>query len=164
VGLGPDSRDIQAVLRYVQCVLLLIRQVVRWGWENREVVPSESKSFSLDRCRSLELPFAEIRREENASMSAKKFVIVGCVVLALACLFSEIGLDAYYRTNRPFEPEPAVERVYITKLSKGVLVYLTHREQVIYQSLMPSGAGLLMIAFLLNLYWKQFPIFRRPRA
>ena len=95
-------------------------------------------------------------------MSAKKFVIVGCVVLALACLFSEICLDAYYRTNRFFEPEPAVERVSITKLSKGVLVYLTHREQVIYQLLMPSGAGLLIIAFLLNLYWKQFPIVRRP--
>jgi hypothetical protein len=94
-------------------------------------------------------------------MSAKKFVIVGCVVLALACLFSTICLDAYYRTNRPFEPDPAMGRVHVTKLSKGVLVYLSHREQVIYQLLMPSGAGLLIIAFLLNLYWKQFPIVRK---
>jgi hypothetical protein len=91
-------------------------------------------------------------------MSAKKFVIVGCVVLALACFFTTICLDAYYRTNRPFEAEPAVGRVYGTQLSKGVLVYLTHQEQVIYQLLMPSSVGLLIIAILLNLYWKQFPM------
>jgi hypothetical protein len=85
-------------------------------------------------------------------------VIVGFVVLALACLFATICLDAYYRTNRPFEPEAAAGRVYVTELSKGVLVYLTYREHVIYQLLMPSGAGFLLIAFLLNLYWKKFPL------
>lgn len=97
-------------------------------------------------------------------MNAKKFVIVGCVVLALACFFSAICLDAYYRTNRPFEPDPVVGRVHVTKLSKGVLVYLTHREQVIYQLLMPSVAAFLIIVILLNHYWKQFPIARRPRV
>lgn len=90
-------------------------------------------------------------------MNAKKFSIVGCVVLAVAFLFSLICLDAYYRTNRPFEPKPAEQRVYSTVLSKGVSVYLTHREQIIYKSLMPSGVVLVLIALLLNVYWKQFP-------
>lgn len=90
-------------------------------------------------------------------MNAKKFAIVGCVVLALTFLFSVICLDAYYRANRPFEPKPAEGRVYSTVLAKGVSVYLSHREQVIYKSLMPSGGVLLLIALLLNVYWKQFP-------
>ena len=81
-------------------------------------------------------------------------------MLAVAFLFTVICLDAYYRTNRPFEPQPAAGRLYSTVLSKGVSVYLTRREQIIYESLMPSGVGLLAIAVLLNHFWKQFSIRR----
>jgi hypothetical protein len=91
-------------------------------------------------------------------ISAKKFVIVGCVVLALTCLALSICLDAYYRENRPAEPQPTEGRLYATKLSKGVRVYLTSREQLAYELLGPSIAILLIISFLLNHWWKQFPI------
>ncbi len=97
-------------------------------------------------------------------MSAKKFVIVGCVVLAVAFLFTVICLDAYYRTNRAVEPQAARGQLYLTELSKGIFVYLTHREQIIYKSLMPSGTGLLLMAILLNHYWKQFPIGNSSRG
>jgi hypothetical protein len=93
-------------------------------------------------------------------MNVKKFVITACAVLALGFVFSAMGLDAYYRANRPFEPRPDEGRLYVTELSKGVSVYLTHREQLIYQLLMPSGAGLIIVAIFLNLYWKQFPLRR----
>ena len=49
VDLGPDSLDTQAVRRYVQCVLLLIRQAVRWLCREEEAAPSESKTFLLIR-------------------------------------------------------------------------------------------------------------------
>jgi hypothetical protein len=91
-------------------------------------------------------------------ISAKKFVIVGCVVLALTCLALSICLDAYYRENRPAEPQPTEGRLYATKLSKGVWVYLTSREQLAYELLGPSIAILLIISFLQNHWWKQFPI------
>jgi hypothetical protein len=91
-------------------------------------------------------------------ISAKKFGIVGCVVLALTLLALSICLDAYYRENRPAEPQPTEGRLFATKLSKGVWVYLTSREQLVYKLLMPSGAVLLIIAWSLNLWWKQFPI------
>ena len=45
VGLGPDSRDTQAVLRYVQCVLLLIRQAVPWLCREEEAAPKNHKLF-----------------------------------------------------------------------------------------------------------------------
>ncbi len=91
-------------------------------------------------------------------VSAKKFVIVGCVVLALTFLALSICLDAYYRENRPAEPQPTEGRLYATKLSKGVWVYLTSREQLVYELLMPFITILLIISVLLNHWWKQFPI------
>jgi hypothetical protein len=93
-------------------------------------------------------------------ISAKKFVIVGCVVLALTCLALSICLDAYYRENRPAEPQPTEGRLYATKLSKGVWVYLTSREQLVYGLLGPFVAILLIISFCLNHWWKQFPILK----
>jgi len=93
----------------------------------------------------------------GARINAKKFAIVGCAVLALACLALVMGLDAYYRQNRPAEPRPTEGRIFATTLAKGVQVYLTNSEQLIYKLLMPSGAVFLIIAFSLNLWWKQFP-------
>lgn len=49
VDLGPDSRDTQAVLRYVQCVLLLIRQAVRWLCREEGAVHNESQALLLIR-------------------------------------------------------------------------------------------------------------------
>jgi hypothetical protein len=91
-------------------------------------------------------------------VSAKKFVIGGLIVLALTCVALLTCLDAYYHENHPAEPQPTEGRLYATKLSKGVWVYLTSREQLVYKLLMPSGAVLLIIAWSLNLWWKQFPI------
>ena len=39
-------------------------------------------------------------------VTAKKSVIVGCFVLALILLALSIFLDAYFRENRPAQPEP----------------------------------------------------------
>jgi len=91
-------------------------------------------------------------------ISAKKFVIVGCVVLAPIFLALVICLDAYYHDNRPTKPQPNEGRLYATKLSKGVWVYLTSREQLVYKLLMPSGVVFIVIGLFLNLWWKQFPI------
>ena len=44
-----------------------------------------------------------------------------------------------------------------TRLSKDILVYLTRREQLVYELLMPSGFVLLMIGVYLNFRWKRFP-------
>jgi hypothetical protein len=90
-------------------------------------------------------------------ISTKKFVIVGCVVLALAFLALVICLDAYFRENRPSEPQPIEGRVYATRLSKGVWVYLTRIEQIVYQLLMPLGVVSIVIGVMLNVWWKQFP-------
>jgi len=93
----------------------------------------------------------------GARINPKKFAIVGFAVLALACLASVMVLDAYYRENRPAEPRPTERRLFATTLSKGVEVYLTNSEQLCYRLLMPFGAVFLIIAFCLNLWWKQFP-------
>jgi len=90
-------------------------------------------------------------------ISAKKFVIVGCVALGLTFLALVICLDAYYRENRPAEPQPTEGRLYATRLSKDILVYLTRREQLVYELLMPSSFVLLMIGVFLNFRWQQFP-------
>jgi len=90
-------------------------------------------------------------------ISAKKFVIVGCVVLALTFLALSICLDAYYRENRPAEPQPTEGRLYATRLFKDISVYLTRREQLVYELLLPSSFVLLMIGVFLNFRWKQFP-------
>lgn len=91
-------------------------------------------------------------------INAKKFVIVGCVVLALTLLALSIWLDAYFRENRPAQPQPADGRVYATRLDKGVWVYLTQREHTAYELLMPAGVVSIVIGFLLNFWWKQFPL------
>ena len=90
-------------------------------------------------------------------VSAKKFVIVACVVLGLTFLALVICLDAYYRENRPAEPQPSEGRLYATRLSKDILVYLTRREQLVYELLMPSGFVLLLIGVFLNFRCQQFP-------
>jgi hypothetical protein len=91
-------------------------------------------------------------------VSAKKFVIGGLIVLALTCVALLTCLDAYYHENHPAEPQSTEGRLYATKLSKGVWVYLTSREQLVYKLIMPSSAILLIISILLNHWWKQFPI------
>lgn len=90
-------------------------------------------------------------------VTAKKSVIVGCVVLALILLALSIFLDVYFRENRPAQPEPTQGRVYATRLAKGVGVYLTHKEHTVYGLLMPSGIVSIVIGLLLNSLWKQFP-------
>ena len=67
-------------------------------------------------------------------ISAKKCVIVGCVVLGSTFLSLVICLDAYYRENRPAQPRPSEGRLYATNLFKDVLVYLTKREQLVYEA------------------------------
>jgi len=90
-------------------------------------------------------------------ISAKKFAIMGCFVLGSTFLGLVVWLDAYYRENRPAQPQPSEGRLYATSLSKDILVYLTKREQLVYELLMPSSFVLLMISGFLNFRWKQFP-------
>ena len=90
--------------------------------------------------------------------TAKKSVIVGCFVLAVTLLALVICLDAYFRENRPAQPQPAEGRLYATRLSKGVWVYLTHKEHTVYQLLMPFGVVSIVIGLLLNFWWKQIPL------
>jgi len=66
----------------------------------------------------------------------------------------EIFVDAYYHDYRPAEPQPTQGRVYATTLSKGIVVYLTRREKLVYQLRMPLTFASIFIALMLNTYWK----------
>jgi hypothetical protein len=89
-------------------------------------------------------------------ISAKKFGIIGCVVLGSTFLGLVIWLDAYYRENRPAQPQPSEGRLYATSLSKDILVYLTKREQLVCELLMPSSFVFLMLGAFLQFRWKEF--------
>ncbi len=88
---------------------------------------------------------------------AKKCVITVFVLLFLTFFALEISVDAYYHDYRPAEPQPAQGRIYATRLSKGALVYLTRKEQVVYELLPPLSIASIFIGLLLNTWWKRFP-------
>jgi hypothetical protein len=79
---------------------------------------------------------------KNQSLSSILTVVEKCVIIVffligLALFSLSIFADAYYRDCRPTEPQPAQGRIYATRLSKGVWVYLTRKEQAVYEFLMP---------------------------
>jgi hypothetical protein len=91
----------------------------------------------------------------SASTRMRKSLIILCGVMFIVFFALEVFVDAYYHDYRPAEPQPAQGRVYATKLSKGAVVYLTRKEQVVYQVRMPLTLAPILIGLLLNTYWKQ---------
>jgi hypothetical protein len=94
-------------------------------------------------------------KQVSASMRVRKFLIVLFSVMFIVLFALEIFIDAYYHEYRPAQPQPDQGRIYATVLSKGVVVYLTKEEKLIYQLSMPLTFASIFIALLLDRYWKQ---------
>jgi hypothetical protein len=91
------------------------------------------------------------------SVKFKKALIIGCGVTFPALFLLFILLGAYYYDYRPAEPQPDQGRIYATEVYKGTSVYLTGKEQLIYELIPPAIAVSLTVGLLLNAWWKQFP-------
>ena len=95
---------------------------------------------------------------------AKKCVITAFFLMFLTFFALGILVEAYYHDYRPAEPQPAQGRIHATRLSKGVWVYLTQKEKVVYELLMPLSIASVFMSLLINTLWKQFPSQKRVKS
>ena len=88
-------------------------------------------------------------------LNLQKSLLVLLIVLGLTCFFSKLLLDAYYLENRPREPRTEEGRTYpqFITVSDGATVFLTPRERLLSESLMPMFFGFMLIGYLLNRRW-----------
>jgi len=100
-----------------------------------------------------------IKNQLSGSVLAgvKKCLTLVFFIIGLAFFSLSIFADPYYRDNRPAEPQPDHGRIYSTRLSKGVWVYLTRKEELVYQLLSPLSVVSIFISIMLNIWWKAFP-------
>jgi len=93
----------------------------------------------------------------------QKSLLVVLIVLGITCFSSKLLLDAYYLGNRPREPRTEEGRTYsqFIKVSYGATVFLTRREHLLSESLMPMFGGFMLIGYLLNTRWKLFAPFKK---
>jgi hypothetical protein len=95
----------------------------------------------------------------------QKTLLVLLIVLGLTCFISKFVLDAYYLENRPREPRTEEGRTYaqFIKVSYGATVFLTRREHLLSESLLPMFGGFILIAYLLNRRWKLLAPFKKDK-
>ena len=95
----------------------------------------------------------------------QKTLLVLLIVSGLTCFISKFLLDAYYLGNRPREPTTEEGRTYsqFIKISYGATVFLTRREHLLSESLMPMFAGFMLIGYLLNRRWKLLAPFKEGK-
>ena len=95
----------------------------------------------------------------------QKSLLVLLIVLGLTCFISKFVLDAYYLGNRPREPRTEEGRTYsqFIKVSYGWTVFLTRREHLLSESLLPMFGGFGLIAYLLNRRWKLLGPFKEDK-
>lgn len=100
-----------------------------------------------------------IKNQPSGSLLAavKKCVTLVFFITGLALFTLSILADAHYRENRPADPQPNHGRIYATRLSKGVWVYLTRKEELVYELLTPLSVISIFISIVLNTWWKPFP-------
>jgi hypothetical protein len=87
----------------------------------------------------------------------KKCLTLMFFIIGLAFFTLSILADAHYRENRPAKPQPDHGRIYATRLSKDVWVYLTRKEELVYELLTPLSVISIFISIVLNIWWKPFP-------
>ena len=92
----------------------------------------------------------------------QKSLLVLLIVLGLTCFISKFLLDAYYLENRPRAPRTEEGRTYsqFIKVSYGATVFLTQREHLLSELLMPMFLGFMLIGYFLNKRWKIFAPFK----
>ena len=96
----------------------------------------------------------------------QKSLLVMLIVLGLTCFISKFLLDAYFLENRPREPKTEEGRTYsqFIKVSYGATVFLTRREHLLSESLLPMFGGFMLIGYFLNKRWKLLGPFKVESA
>lgn len=102
---------------------------------------------------------AGIKNQPSSSVLAdvKKYLTLMFFIIGLAFFTLSILADAHYRENRPAKPQPDHGRIYATRLSKGVWVYLTRKEELVYELLTPLSVVSIFISIVLKIWWKPSP-------
>lgn len=102
---------------------------------------------------------------KHSSKLLQKSLLVLLIVLGITCFSSKLLLDSYYLGNRPREPRTEEGRTYsqYIKVSYGATVFLTQREHLLSESLMPMFLGFMLIGYLLNTRWKLFAPFKKEK-
>ena len=96
----------------------------------------------------------------------KKSLLVLLIVLGLTCFISKFLLDAYFLENRPRAARTEEGRTYsqFIKVSYGATVFLTRREHLLSESLLPMFGGFMLIGYFLNKRWKLLGPFKVESA
>ncbi len=95
----------------------------------------------------------------------QKSLLILLVVLGLACFTAKLLLASYYLENRPREPRPAEGRTYpeYIKVSHGATVFLTEREHLLFEWLMPAFLVTMIVGCSLNMRWKHFAPYKKEK-
>ena len=96
----------------------------------------------------------------------QKSLLVLLIALGLTCFISKFLVDAYYLENRPREPRTEEGRTnsQFIKVSYGATVFLTRREQLLTELLLPMFGGFMLIGYFLNKRWKLLGPFKTESA
>ena len=104
--------------------------------------------------------------DKEHMLLARKALLVSCLVLFLACFFSQILLDAHYLENNPRSPRPDEGRIYpqYIKVSYGATVYLTNDEKLLRDMLMPTAIAFFAAGAFLNARWKLLAPYKKSKS
>jgi hypothetical protein len=87
----------------------------------------------------------------------QKSLIVLLLMIAAASFIYILYLDSYYDRYGAREPQPTEGRIHLKTVHHGTRVFLTEKERLNFNVLLPSVSILcVLIAGLLNLRWKCF--------
>jgi hypothetical protein len=95
----------------------------------------------------------------------QKSILILLIVLGLACFVAKLLLASYYLENRPREPRSAEGLIYpeYIKVRYGATVFLTERERLLFEGLMPAFLVAMIIGYLLNMRWKHFAPYKKGK-
>src|SRR4051794_38592741 len=95
-------------------------------------------------------------------MTVRKAIVISCVALFVAAVFTQIYADEHeYRTS-PRQPEPSSGHVYLRGIHHGALVYLTRREVLLHDYGWYLTAIFFFTAAMLESRWKTIRNTIRP--
>ena len=102
---------------------------------------------------------------KDSSKLLQKSLLVLLIALGITCFISKFLLDSYYLGNRPREPRTEEGRTYsqFIKVTYGATVFLTKREHLLSELLLPMFPGFMLIGYLLNKRWKIFAPFKQDK-
>jgi hypothetical protein len=102
---------------------------------------------------------------KDSSKLLQKSLLILLIVLGITCFGSKLLLDSYFLGNRPREPRTEEGRTssQFIKVNYGATVFLTQREHLLSESLMPMFLGFMLIGYLLNTRWKLFAPYKKDK-